>query len=126
MSLHKWCRSEYFSIYRWNIQLTIFFLFLKGRNGIRTLRCLPRRCNAFTKCGKLSSSRVRIFYFYSSFSIWFSLQLTFFKKNYIKKNRGLRSALMALVIPFFLPMIDTFGVLATNIICASVVWISFG
>jgi len=39
---------------------------------------------------------------------------------------GLRSGLMALAIAFFLPMINAFGIVTTNIICASVVWVSFG
>jgi len=39
---------------------------------------------------------------------------------------GLRSGLMALAIASFLPMINTYGIVATNIIFASVVWISVG
>ncbi|KAF8809327.1 MFS general substrate transporter [Phlegmacium glaucopus] len=41
-------------------------------------------------------------------------------------NNGLRSVLMALAIASFLPMIDTFGIVATHAFCALIVWFSFG
>ncbi|KAF8809325.1 MFS general substrate transporter [Phlegmacium glaucopus] len=40
--------------------------------------------------------------------------------------RGLRSTLMALAIASFLPMINTFGIVATHALSALLVWLSFG
>ena len=58
MPLYKRYRSELFTL-SWNdVNITIFL----GRNGIRTLFCLPRWCNAFAKRGKLSSLRLRILF----------------------------------------------------------------
>jgi MFS family permease len=41
-------------------------------------------------------------------------------------NNGLRSILMAVAIASFLPMMNTFGIVTTHILCALVVWLSFG
>jgi len=41
-------------------------------------------------------------------------------------NNGLRSVLIALATASFLPMIDTYGIVATHTFCALVVWLSFG
>ena len=38
---------------------------------------------------------------------------------------GLRSALMAAVIAVILPMINTYGILVANALCAVMVWVSF-
>ena len=41
-------------------------------------------------------------------------------------SSALRSSLVAIAVAAALPMIDTNGIVITNLICAILVWISFG
>jgi len=40
-------------------------------------------------------------------------------------NGALRSILMALAVAAALPMIDTYGIVITNVLCAILVWMSY-
>jgi hypothetical protein len=43
----------------------------------------------------------------------------------LDNNSALRAILVALAVAVTLPMIDTYGILVTNALCAVLVWISF-
>ena len=88
--------------------------YIKGRYDFRGLRRVPGRRNAFSKFRNLGNNRVCPF---RSYFTDFGIQGLSFSV--------LCSTLIALSVAAFLPMINTFGIAVTNVLCAVLVWITF-
>ena len=112
---------EWTMIYMANMQKAnwYYFLYIKiGGNVFRALRGVSGRRNAFSKCRKLGGEYVCSF---KSFKFLF-----FADENSNDLYSAFRAVLVAMATAVALPMIDMYGIVITNALCAVLVWLSFG